>query len=479
MTAVSIIHYTGATAKSQSVLVSLATDTSRAGADVTVIDIGRTTVIRQGFPPTKLVKALGHTVFDHAFSLLLTQAGVQLVGLPPGKKVTKILKRDRQALDQALESELLTYFRLDHIPDTPEAHELKSALHQAMLDTYFSLFALWSNSPPDQVIIPNGRTSRQKAARLVAERLGIEVLLYENGRATPSSYYLGTTQPHDRIASQKELLGGFPLPKGRALKEKAESWLADRMAIGGGTNDFSQGWETLTTEVIPTSDSPTAVFFASSFDEFRAFGPMWSIDSWASQFEAFDSMMSILEEKGVTLVLRLHPNLGSKSREYFLRETEEVLALKAKHPGLTIHWHNQPANSYDLIRTATYVIVERSTIGLEASVMGKPVWVTQASQWDMMADIRQVLKPSDITADAMALWKPSPVGAQKFVSYWMAQEHPLHREWQSWATWNPDQAPLRMKMAQLALPNSLRHKVRLLRLELAKWQNHRFVPPGK
>jgi len=190
-------------------------------------------------------------------------------------------------------------------------------------------------------------------------------------------------------------------------------------------------------------------------------------------------MMSILEEKGVTLVLRLHPNLGSKSREYFLRETEEVLALKAKHPGLTIHWHNQPANSYDLIRTATYVIVERSTIGLEASVMGKPVWVTQASQWDMIADIRQVLKPSDITADAMALWKPSPVGAQKFVSYWMAQEHPLHREWQSWATWNPDQAPLRMKMAQLALPNSLRHKVRLLRLELAKWQNHRFVPPGK
>jgi hypothetical protein len=138
---------------------------------------------------------------------------------------------------------------------------------------------------------------------------------------------------------------------------------------------------------------------------------MWSIDNWGSQFEAFDLMMNILEEKGVNLVLRLHPNLGSKSRRYFLRETQEVLALQAKHPGLTIHWHNQPANSY--------------------------------------------------------------------VSYWMAQEHPLHRDWQSWASWNPEHPPMRMKLAQLTIRNSLLHKFRLLRLEVAKWQNHRFVPPGR
>ncbi|MGY9024616.1 MAG: hypothetical protein ACKVHY_06285, partial [Candidatus Nanopelagicales bacterium] len=120
--------------------------------------------------------------------------------------------------------------------------------------------------------------------------------------ATPRSYYLGKTQPHDRVASQEELLGGFPLPKGRALKEKAETWLADRMAINGGTNDFSRGWESLSLEGIPTSDTPTAVFFTSSFDEYRAFGPMWSIDNWGSQFEAFDLMMNILEDKGVDLV---------------------------------------------------------------------------------------------------------------------------------------------------------------------------------
>ena len=97
----------------------------------------------------------------------------------------------------------------------------------------------------------------------------------------------------------------------------------------------------------------------------------------------------------------------------------------------------------------------------------------------MIADIRQVLKPADITPTTMDLWKPSPVGAQKFVSYWMAQEYPLHSDWQSWASWNPEQPPMRMKLAQLTIRNSLLHKFRLLRLEVAKWQNHRFVPPSR
>jgi hypothetical protein len=188
-------------------------------------------------------------------------------------------------------------------------------------------------------------------------------------------------------------------------------------------------------------------------------------------------MMSILEKEGVNLVLRLHPNLGSKSRLYFQREMEQALSLRKAHPTVTIHWHNDPINSYDLVSRAHYVIVERSTIGLEASVMGKPVWVTQATQWDQVADIRQVLTPSDIDEDIMNLWAPQKTGAERFVSYWIAQEHPLRFNWKNWATWNLEKAPTIMKLAQLALPHSLHHKGRLLSLELARRSNVRFVPP--
>ncbi|MDP4972432.1 MAG: hypothetical protein NWP95_02875, partial [Pontimonas sp.] len=99
------------------------------------------------------------------------------------------------------------------------------------------------------------------------------------------------------------------------------------MAGSEGTNSFSATWKSM--DHSPgDSEGETAVFFASSFDEFLAFGPMWTIDEWSSQFEAFDLIMSILEKRGVRLVLRLHPNLASKSRKYFLREVEEILELQ-------------------------------------------------------------------------------------------------------------------------------------------------------
>jgi CDP-glycerol glycerophosphotransferase (TagB/SpsB family) len=187
---------------------------------------------------------------------------------------------------------------------------------------------------------------------------------------------------------------------------------------------------------------------------------MWTIDSWAHQFEAFDLMMSILEKSGVDLILRLHPNLGSKSRRYFLREVRDVKTLAANHPTLKVYWHNDSVNSYDLITSADYVIVERSTIGVEASMLGKPVWVTQASQWDLIADIRQVLEPSGVTTELMKPWSPDPHPAQKFA-----------------ASWNPDRPPLRMRAAVLAVRNPWRHKLQLLALEWAKWRNSTFTTP--
>jgi hypothetical protein len=378
-------------------------------------------------------------------------------------------------VDTAIESELLTYFRVDKLPNTRAVTGLRAKLHRNAVNTYWALDGLWSATPPDAVFIPNGRTSRQKAARKVAEHYGIPVTLYENGRARPNSYYAGSTQPHDRLASQAEVDKLTKKLSRSAIEALAEEWLSLRMAPTGGTNSFSGLWQAGSTET--SADRKTAVFFASSFDEFLAFGPMWTIDSWAHQFEAFDLMMSILEKSGVDLVLRLHPNLGSKSRRYFLREINDVKALAAKHPTLKVHWHNDSVNSYDLVKSADYVIVERSTIGLEASMMGKPVWVTQASQWDLVADIRQVLKPGEITEGLMKLWSADPYPAQKFGAYWMIQERPLQYSWETWSSWDPDRPPLRMKAAVLAVKNPWRHKLQLLALEWAKWRNSTFTTP--
>ena len=475
MNTVHVIHYSGATAKSSSVLTSVALDYQDGGADVTVVDLAKTTTVHQGLPSPWVARLLGHRVMRPSVTEVLRESGVGYLTLANNREQWPIGDSDLKTMEQALESELLTYFRRDHVPNTAESRRLQNSLRKGMHDVYRSLDSLWSAELPDLVAIPNGRTSRQKAARLVAEKLGIEVWLYENGRAMPNAYYLGKTQPHDRIASQAEILTGFPLPSASVLKKQAAEWLTNRQARGSQTNLFSEKWVALA-ESSMHKKNRLAVFFASSFDEFLAFSPMWRIDSWNYQFEAFDLIMSKLEAEGFDLALRLHPNLASKSRKYFTREVKAIGGLAKNHPGLHVHWHNETTNSYDLVNNADLVIVERSTMGLEASLMGKPVIVCQATQWDQLVDVRQMLSPTDVTLENLLPWPPSPLGAQKFVGYWLAQEHPLRFDWRHWSSWNPDNAPPVMKLAQLTLPNSISHKKKLLTLELAKRRNSRFEP---
>jgi hypothetical protein len=250
------------------------------------------------------------------------------------------------------------------------------------------------------------------------------------------------------------------------------------MSPNSATNSFSALW-THSAGAPKSATSATqapkkAVFFSSSADEFLAFGPMWNIDSWTSQFEAFDLMMSHFEGQGVSLEMRLHPNLTGKSRSYFHETVQSVKELITRHPGLTVHWHNSSVNSYELIKGADYVVAERSTIALEANLLGKPVWINQAAQWDLIADVRQVLSREDITAEVMTPWAVDSTPAQRFVAYWMVQEKPLRFSWRDWATWNPDTATTALKVALLFVANPWRHRAHVLGLEWAKIQNSFF-----
>jgi hypothetical protein len=188
MTTTALVHYIGATEKSRSVVASVAADLRDAGEEVSVVDISETTVISQDFPPAWIVRLLGHRITPQGLLGVLETLGVTYLrpAFPPSPQ--EIRPAHREALAQALESELLTYFRLDSVPSTREARVLSRRLRVEMEKTYAALDKLWSHNPPARVLIPNGRTSRQKAARLVAEHHGIRVGFYENGRATPNHY---------------------------------------------------------------------------------------------------------------------------------------------------------------------------------------------------------------------------------------------------------------------------------------------------
>jgi hypothetical protein len=474
---IAVVHYVGATQKSRSVVASLVADFQLQGHDVTVLDIGRFGTVFQDFPPEWAVRLAGHKTYRQRFAEVIESVGADLTVLDTDHTLKINLPESRQAEGlQAIESELLTYFRQETLNDDERyVRWMRKNLTQQAFACYAALHTWLSQNPTDLVVIPNGRTSRQKMARIAAEELGIAVKFYENGRATKDSYYLGTTQPHDRVASQAEVDSLTSHLSTSEISALAQSWLAERMNPTSGTNTFSAGWGDTPQPTAVGESRQRAVFFSSSADEFLAFGPMWNIDQWSSQFQAFDMFMDRLSDTGVDLILRIHPNLSGKSQKYFRATVAEIKELKKKYPGLLIHWHNSPANSYDLAKSADYVIAERSTIALEANLMGKPVWINQAAQWDLIADVRQVLQPSDIETDDLTPWSVDASRAERFIAYWVIQEHPLRHSWREWSTWNPEAAPFVMKLASLLGRNPLSHKRHLLSLEWARWRNNHFT----
>jgi hypothetical protein len=136
-----------------------------------------------------------------------------------------------------------------------------------------------------------------------------------------------------------------------------------------------------------------------------------------------------------------------------------------------VHWHTDDINSYALVEQADYVFVGRSTLGLEASCLGKSVWVTTSARYDQTADVRMLLSQADLDGADLSPWAVNPRGAQRFVASWVTQDHLFSIHESQWCTWDSAKAPLMMKIGNLLVKNSWHHRVHLLRLELIRVQN--------
>lgn len=121
-------------------------------------------------------------------------------------------------------------------------------------------------------------------------------------------------------------------------------------------------------------------------------------------------VQAILDNPGVLFILRAHPDEGRKGKE-----SRESVADWVKNRGLLSLPNvifidsNQFVSSYELIRRSHFVMNYNSTIGLEATLLGRPVLTagraryTQipttffpASRADYMATFEKFLKADDI-----------------------------------------------------------------------------------
>ena len=479
MTAV-VIYNSGSTQKPFSVASTVAYEARKTDPNVTVLDVENFTYIHQGLPPAWFAKLWGYQVYPQSFRNFLKQIDVGYHLLPkPSRRASGVPLPPEVAeqRDDAIRSDLFTYLRTDRLEDHPFFAPLTARRMRKLSTPLFGELTRYLQAHSvDTVYVPNGRVAHQRLAILAAQAAGCVVRFYEIGRAIPHSAYIGHCQIHDREATQEEARQLEKTLTVEEITDSADQWLLERTTLGSTINPFSKTWRQFEGTVPDTGEKEEkkrAVFFTSSADEFSSYGAKWASQSWPDQFEAFTAIARVLEPQGVALSLRVHPNLVNKSRKYFRREMAGLKNLKNTFPNLTIVTHTQSTSSYALVAESDYVFVGRSTLGLEASLMGKCVWTTTPARYDDVADVRKLHSPAEVTERNLQLWESAPLGAQTFIAYWASQDYPFVAPDSQWCSWALSSPPFGLPIGNLFLPNALMHTLHLIRLEFVTWIQRR------
>ncbi len=409
-----------------------------------------------------ILRAFGIDYPGHDVDARMTSFGAQYVRaetLPGHDDLTPLDTPLEELLEIAVQSALITFFRTDR-PDQSKRQVQKTtrglyAEGRAVYRTSSALCAKLANI--DVVYLPNGRFPHQKMATLAFQNAGVPELHIEKGEG-PARAYVQEYAPQDRLRSQgsvDEILTGLSEAQ---VDDIADAWLAKRAPSKDSRNEFSVLWDdTLPAEIAEQErlGKKVAGFFTSSQDEFQFLGPEWQLHDWEDQFTAFHLILTRLEEAGYACFLRVHPNLATKAHECFLREREGIRRLAEEHPSLTVIWHDDVASTYALLEISDAVVVWDSTVGLEASARGLPVWTTATSRYGLVADIRELLSESDVERITLEPWPVDPHRAKRFIAYLVLRDQDIALGTTPWIAWDVSNPPLGVKLAAIAVSGGI------------------------
>lgn len=390
-----------------------------------------------------ILKMFGYKSCAQIFAPEMVARGIQVISASEITSSIQEISAEAQAvLQESTQSALLTYFRTDILDYSKRR---VSRARQRLLEEGTHSFRVMSeilNSQNFEIAyVPNGRFPVQRMAKLALLEHDVPVFHFEKG-ATKDHAFFRPYSPHDRIATQgdvEKVLEGLSTSE---VEEIANSWLDARLPSKSSSNEYSAIWsEAGSNEPGPITSAAKIGFFTSSQDEFLHLGPDWQLHSWESQFEAFDTLMTYFENQGFQCFMRVHPNLSTKDHACFKRELKGLQQLAAQHPNLEIYWHDDATSSYSLLEECAGIVAWDSTIGLEASARGIPVWNCAASYYGLIADTRQILGPEHMDSENLLLWKVNPHKAKRFIACTVLRDLPLSTNANDWASWDVHSLP--------------------------------------
>lgn len=328
------------------------------------------------------------------------------------------LELDIEELSQSCQQSLKSLSRFENPPRfSPMLYLSRKIMFRRAMKLWHLLCS--SKGDLDQknaVLIPNGRFPVDVVLASFFRQIGARTMFWEMD-ASHTGYFVSDWEIHRWSKATKSV--GHYISKNLDDVEKADwskAWLSSRQWVT--SNPFSEYWSTDRSRPIIESKSAEklAVFFSSSSDELGAI-PANELAELCPQHLAARLQAQWLESNNFRLVIRIHPNLLNKPIRQFVREFQAFKGIARDFKNVQIIPPWASTNSYDLLTQADLVLVHGSTIGLEASALGKRVITTQRTAYSQVIDVIEILEPKDYVKLKLESKECDPRKALAYIEY--------------------------------------------------------------
>lgn len=333
-------------------------------------------------------------------------------------------EEDEVSLEQSLTSAMVTFTR-DETPSATHFHNLlrRKLRHEALASGKLVEDAIVEHHVTD-IFIPNGRFPYQNIANLIAVKRGVKKMFFEQGEQGPQTYFLEKFHTLDRLETQLDLSERIKIGFTLSEKKSAENWFESRI---NGQNVFGRLWSPKA-RLVEEKSANRVVIFSSSEDEYAELGQDWKTHDWENQWKAIESVSQYLIELGYQVILRVHPNIVAKSHSSFKRNIRNQKVLKNAIPKVKILGHEDGTNSYELVKSASLVVVWNSTVGLESTYLGKPTICLTSAFYDELVDVIKCHNIQEFKHALDVSHLPDPQKAVAFRAALNARDHWLGPE---------------------------------------------------
>ncbi|MGD8822112.1 MAG: hypothetical protein PVG63_03340, partial [Anaerolineales bacterium] len=242
---------------------------------------------------------------------------------------------------------------------------------------------------PRALVVFNGLTFPEATAREVASRMGIPVVTHEVGIRPFSAFF-----SHEE-ATFRQVMFGDDFQLGQAENERLDAYLSQRFK-GRFSMAGVQFWPEMTAlpdwlqQKIMQHEQMVAVFSNVIFDTSQVYANTLFRD----MFAWLDDVLRVASAHPKTLfIIRAHPDEDRPGKA-----SQESVAAWAEQRGITRHPNvvffppSEYVSSYDMMQTAKFTLVYNSSIGLEGTLMGRPVLAAGRSRY---TQIPTVFYPAD------------------------------------------------------------------------------------